>query len=113
MLFLVIDQFDLQSRQIGILFGLAGVGAFIGAFFVPYVRQSLGLGRTLLLTAFFEGLMFLFFALFKTELSLYVSFFISTMMGMMTSICIWSYRSEIFDIYIWAEFQALLGLYLR
>lgn len=109
MLFLVIDQFQFKSHQIGFLFSLAGMGAFVGAFFAPYIRKSFGLGRTLLLTAFLEGSMFLFFALLKTEVSLYVSFFISTMMGMITSICIWSYRSEIVDVKYLGRIAGITG----
>lgn len=97
MLFSAIDLFGFKSHQIGLLSSLAGCGALVGSYFAPHLRSKIGLGKTLIITATFEGFMFLLPPIIQTDISLYISFFLSTLAGSITSICIWSYRSEIVD----------------
>ena len=88
------DYLKLNPAQIGFLASCAGGFAFLGTWLTPYIRQQLGLGRTLIGALALEALAFVIpvwqgdYAGYMVALSL-AGFF-----GVMANICIWSYRQE-------------------
>lgn len=86
--------YQLNSAQIGIMASLAGLGALVGSLVAPYVRQALGLGRTLLFSVLLEAACFTLPVIFDSVWGLYLGLALSGCVSIVSSICIWSFRQE-------------------
>jgi len=109
MIFAAKDVYSFNNAQVGFLISAAGSGAFLGAYFAPSIRIRFGLGNALLLSVFLEACCFLIPTIFETPLAMYISMFSATGIGVITSICIWTYRQEVVSSEYFGRVAGLTG----
>ncbi|KIE21800.1 MFS transporter [Vibrio sinaloensis] len=90
-------ELALNAVEVSYLIAASGIGGLVGSFSADKVRQRLGLGWLLIASIALEAIGFVIPLLLPNVVSLAISFFWISAIGLYSSICIWSYRQEAFD----------------
>ena len=85
---------DLNALDIGIILSIAGSFALLGSWLAPYIRQRFSLGLTLISCVLLGGLFILLPAIHLNLWSLAIALGLTSLVGVIANICIWSYRQE-------------------
>ncbi|WP_120511198.1 MFS transporter [Photobacterium salinisoli] len=87
----------MTNLEVSYLIAASGIGGILGGLVADKIRKRLGLGVLLILSITFESVGFALPALLPSAPMLALSFFLISSIGLMSSICIWSYRQEAFS----------------
>ncbi|MFP4731380.1 MFS transporter [Pasteurella multocida] len=109
-IFFAKDTLTLSDAYVGYLFALSGLGGVIGSVLSDKLRLKIGLGRLFIYTIALEALGFIAVAIFPTTLSLALSLFWTSTIGIMTSICVWTYRQEAFEKNVMGKITGITGM---
>ncbi|MDA0130058.1 MFS transporter [Vibrio sp. MarTm2] len=90
-------ELALNAVEVSYLIAASGIGGLVGSFSADKVRQRLGLGWLLIASIALEAIGFVIPLFLPNVVSLAISFFWISAIGLYSSICIWSYRQEAFD----------------
>lgn len=90
-------ELALNAVEVSYLIAASGIGGLVGSFSADKVRQKWGLGWLLIVSIALEAVGFVIPLLLPGVVSLALSFFWISAIGLYSSICIWSYRQEAFD----------------
>tara|TARA_Y100001956_G_C4128004_1_gene191448 strand:+ start:1894 stop:3033 length:1140 start_codon:yes stop_codon:yes gene_type:complete len=90
-------ELALNAVEVSYLIAASGIGGLVGSFSADKVRKKWGLGWLLIVSIAFEAVGFVFPLVVPGVVSLAISFFWISAIGLYSSICIWSYRQEAFD----------------
>ncbi len=90
-------ELSLTSIEVSYLIAASGIGGIVGAFTADRVRSKMGLGAMLIVSIALEALGFVFPLIWPNVVGLSASFMWVSAIGLLSSICIWSYRQEAFD----------------
>lgn len=109
-IFFAKDTLALSDSYVGYLFALTGLGGVVGSVLSDKLRLKIGLGRLFIYTIALEALGFITVAIFPTTLSLALSLFWTSTIGIMTSICVWTYRQEAFEKNVMGRITGITGM---
>lgn len=109
-IFFAKDTLALSDAYVGYLFAVAGLGGVVGSMFSDKLRLKIGLGRLFVYTIALEALGFIGVAIFPTTFSLALSLFWTSAIGIMTSICVWTYRQEAFEKNVMGRITGITGM---
>ncbi|ARV71340.1 MFS transporter [Vibrio campbellii] len=98
-----------DALEVSYLFAGAGIGGIIGSFSAEIVRKRIGLGRLLIMSIFLESFGFILPVLYPSALSLALSFFWVSAVGLYSNICIWTYRQEKFEHDVIGKVSGITG----
>ncbi|MBD8512522.1 MFS transporter [Photobacterium sp. CAU 1568] len=87
----------MTNLEVSYLIAASGIGGILGGLVADKIRKRIGLGLLLILSIAFESVGFALPALLPSAPVLALSFFLISSIGLMSSICIWSYRQEAFS----------------
>lgn len=93
-LFRLRDSLGLGPAQLGVLYGVAGVGGIAAGLCVTRLRKKLGLGRVVVLAFALEGLGMLALATLQQVWLLGLVMAASSFVVVCGNVCVWSYRQE-------------------
>lgn len=92
--FLLKDRFSSSNFVVGSVATMAGVGAFLGSLCAPKIRERLGIGRLFRTCFFLNAMFYLPAALFPSPVSFALTILGTSFLGMLQSICVWTFRQE-------------------
>ncbi|WP_330959836.1 MFS transporter [Photobacterium sp. 53610] len=87
----------LSNLEVSYLIAASGIGGMVGGMVADKVRRRIGLGKLLILSIALESFGFVMPAVSPNAGVLAAAFFVISSIGLMSSICIWSYRQEAFS----------------
>ena len=87
----------------------SGLGGLIGAFSADKLRKRWGLGWLLIVSIALESIGFVIPLVMENQTALIAGFFWISAVGLYSSICIWSYRQEAFDVSILGRVNGITG----
>ena len=93
-LFRARDQLNLGPGEIGLMFGLAGLGGVAAGLYASRLRQRLGLGRLIALAFALEALCILPMAWAQAVPVLLLALCVNSFAAVVGNVCIWGYRQE-------------------
>jgi len=96
-LFRARDQLQLGPGELGLLYGVAGVGGVLGGLVCNQFRQRLGLGRLLLAELALEAGCMLVMAWANSLLVLLLALAANSFASVIGNVCVWGYRQESTD----------------
>jgi len=96
-IFFAKDRLALSAIEVGYMMAASGAGGVIAAFIADKVRRHFGLGRVLIVSIALSALCFAGPVLWPSAIGLMISLFLLSLVGLFSSICIWSYRQESFS----------------
>lgn len=99
----------LSSAEVGYIVASAGMGGLIGSLVADRLRHFIGLGKLLIGSLLLEGFGFIFIVFIPSSITLSMAFFWVSMIGVMSNICIWSYRQEAFNENIMGRVAGITG----
>ncbi|QUJ66365.1 MFS transporter [Photobacterium sp. GJ3] len=99
----------MSHLEVSYLIAASGIGGVLGGLVADKIRKRMGLGLLLILSIAFESLGFVLPALFPSAPVLALSFFVISSIGLMSSICIWSYRQEAFSDAVLGRVAGITG----
>lgn len=99
----------LSSAEVGYIVASAGIGGLLGSLIADRLRRMMGLGHLLISSIFLESIGFIFIVVIPSSLTLSIAFFWVSFIGVMSNICIWSYRQEAFDEHVMGRVAGITG----
>lgn len=108
-LFRLRDSLGLSPAQLGVLYGVAGVGGIAAGFSVTWLRQRLGLGRVVMLAFALEGLGMVALATLQQVWLLGLVMLASSFVVVCGNVCVWSYRQESTPLALIGRVSGLTG----
>ncbi len=102
---------DLGLNAVGVsyLIVASGLGGLIGAFSADKLRKKWGLGWLLIISIALESIGFVIPLIMENQTALVAGFFWVSAVGLYSSICIWSYRQEAFDVSVLGRVNGITG----
>ena len=102
---------DLGLNAVGVsyLIVASGLGGLIGAFSADKLRKKWGLGWLLIISIALESIGFVIPLVMENQTALIAGFFWISAVGLYSSICIWSYRQEAFDVSVLGRVNGITG----
>ncbi|MGF1761771.1 MFS transporter [Aliivibrio kagoshimensis] len=102
---------DLGLNAVGVsyLIVASGLGGLIGAFSADKLRKKWGLGWLLIISIALESIGFVIPLIMENQTALIAGFFWVSAVGLYSSICIWSYRQEVFDVSVLGRVNGITG----
>ncbi|WP_283131707.1 MFS transporter [Enterovibrio norvegicus] len=102
---------DLGLNAVGVsyLIVASGLGGLIGAFSADKLRKKWGLGWLLIISIALESFGFVIPLVMENQTTLIAAFFWVSAVGLYSSICIWSYRQEAFDVSVLGRVNGITG----
>ncbi|QDQ27840.1 MFS transporter [Chitinimonas arctica] len=108
-LFRARDQLQLGPGELGLLYGLAGVGGVAGGMLCSRLRQRFGLGRLLMMELLLESACVLVLAWSDSLPLLLLALAANSFGGVIGNVCIWGYRQESTDSRYIGRISGLTG----
>lgn len=108
-LFRARDQLGLEPAQLGLLYGLAGVGGIVGGLMASRLRHRLGLGRLLVLALGFEALSMIGLAYLPLGVGLLLALALKNFGTVLGNVCVWGLRQESTDAAVIGRVSGLTG----
>ncbi|PTY38453.1 MFS transporter [Saccharospirillum sp. MSK14-1] len=96
-IFFAKDRLALSAIEVGYMVAASGVGGVIAAFIADKIRRRFGLGLLLIASIALSALCFAGPVLWPSAIGLMATFFLLSLVGLFSNICIWSYRQEAFS----------------
>lgn len=90
-------ELAMNAVEVSYLVAASGVGGLLGAFSADTIRRKLGLGPLLIGAIALESVGFMVPLIVTSPWTLTLAFTWVSAIGLLSSICIWSYRQEAFD----------------
>lgn len=108
-LFRARDTLGLSAAELGVMYGVAGVGGILAGLGVTMIRQRLGLGRVIVLAFALEGLGMLALTTLHSVPWLLAVQFASSFAVVCGNVCVWSYRQESTPVELIGRVSGLTG----
>lgn len=108
-LFRARDQLQLGLGELGLLYGLAGIGGVVGGLVCSSLRKRWGLGRLMALELLLEAVCILLMAWSDSLPVLLVALVGSSFGSVIGNVCIWGYRQESTDSRYIGRISGLTG----
>ena len=108
-LFRARDQLQLGLGELGLLYGLAGIGGVVGGLVCSSLRKRWGLGRLLALELLLEAVCILLMAWSDSLPVLLLALVGSSFGSVIGNVCIWGYRQESTDSRYIGRISGLTG----
>lgn len=108
-LFRARDQLQLGAAQVGLMYGVAGIGGVIGGLVASRLRQRFGLGRLLALELGVEACSMLLLAWGNSIPLLLLALGINSFCTVIGNVCVWGYRQESTDSRYIGRISGLTG----
>ncbi len=108
-LFRARDQLQLGVGELGLLYGLAGIGGVLGGLACSALRKRFGLGRLLMLELLLEAVCIGVLAWSSTLPLLLLALVGSSFGSVIGNVCIWGYRQESTDSQYIGRISGLTG----
>ncbi|MFZ6642326.1 MFS transporter [Undibacterium sp. TC4M20W] len=108
-LFRARDQLQLGAAEVGLMYGVAGIGGVIGGLVASRLRQRFGLGRLLALELGVEACSMLLLAWGSSIRLLLLALAINSFCTVIGNVCIWGYRQESTDSRYIGRISGLTG----
>ena len=108
-LFRARDQLQLGLGELGLLYGLAGIGGVVGGLVCSSLRKRWGLGRLMALELLLEAVCILLMAWSDSLPVLLVALVGSSFGSVIGNVCIWGYRQESTDSRFIGRISGLTG----
>ena len=108
-LFRARDHLQLGPAELGLLYGLAGVGGVAGGLLCNRLRKRIGLGRLLGLELGVEALCILVLAWADSMPLLLLGLMLNCFASVLGNVCIWGYRQESTDSRFIGRISGLTG----
>ncbi|MCG9647743.1 MFS transporter [Vibrio brasiliensis] len=96
-IFFAKSQLAFNSVEVSYMIAASGIGGLIGSFSADRVRKKIGLGVLLIASITLEAVGFLVPLMIANVWGLVMSFLWISAVGLFSSICIWTYRQEVFE----------------
>lgn len=108
-LFRARDQLQLGLGELGLLYGLAGIGGVVGGLVCSRLRKRWGLGRLMALELLLEAVCILLMAWSDSLPVLLLALVGSSFGSVIGNVCIWGYRQESTDSRFIGRISGLTG----
>lgn len=108
-LFRARDQLQLGLGEVGLLYGLAGIGGVVGGLVCSRLRKRFGLGRLMAMELLLEAVCILLMAWSDSLPVLLLALVGSSFGSVVGSVCIWGYRQESTDSRYIGRISGLTG----
>lgn len=108
-LFRARDQLQLGLGELGLLYGLAGIGGVVGGLVCSRLRKRWGLGRLMAIELLLEAVCILLMAWSDSLPVLLLALVGSSFGSVVGSVCIWGYRQESTDSRYIGRISGLTG----
>lgn len=108
-LFRARDQLQLGLGELGLLYGLAGIGGVVGGLVCSRLRKRWGLGRLMALELLLEAVCILLMAWSDSLPVLLLALVGSSFGSVIGNVCIWGYRQESTDSRYIGRISGLTG----
>ncbi|MDN3576212.1 MFS transporter [Chitinimonas viridis] len=108
-LFRARDELQLGPAELGLLYGLAGVGGVAGGLISSRLRERLGLGRLLAVAFALEACCMLALAWGQSLAILAMALVVNSLVGVIGNVCVWGYRQESTDSQYIGRISGLTG----
>jgi len=108
-LFRARDQLQLGLGELGLLYGLAGIGGVVGGLVCSSLRKRWGLGRLMALELLLEAVCILLMAWSDSLPVLLLALVGSSFGSVIGNVCIWGYRQESTDSRYIGRISGLTG----
>jgi len=108
-LFRARDQLQLGLGELGLLYGLAGIGGVVGGLVCSSLRKRWGLGRLMALELLLEAVCILLMAWSDSLPVLLLALVGSSFGSVIGNVCIWGYRQESTDSRFIGRISGLTG----
>jgi MFS family permease len=108
-LFRARDQLQLGLGELGLLYGLAGIGGVVGGLVCSRLRKRWGLGRLLAMELLLEAVCILLMAWSDSLPVLLLALVGSSFGSVIGNVCIWGYRQESTDSRYIGRISGLTG----
>ncbi len=108
-LFRARDQLQLGLGELGLLYGLAGIGGVVGGLVCSRLRKRWGLGRLMAMELLLEAVCILLMAWSDSLPVLLLALVGSSFGSVVGSVCIWGYRQESTDSRFIGRISGLTG----
>ncbi|GAB3255375.1 MFS transporter [Chitinimonas naiadis] len=108
-LFRARDELQLGPAQLGLLYGMAGIGGVVGGLLCSRLRQRLGLGRLLAMELALESCCMLLMAWADALPLLLLALTVSSFASVIGNVCVWGFRQESTDSRYIGRISGLTG----
>jgi MFS family permease len=108
-LFRARDQLQLGLGELGLLYGLAGIGGVVGGLVCSRLRKRFGLGRLMAMELLLEAVCILLMAWSDSLPVLLLALVGSSFGSVIGNVCIWGYRQESTDSRYIGRISGLTG----